>query len=368
MGSPGKSKSFFYFSRDYKYIIKTIHPAEHKFLCKHLKDYYQHVQDNPNTLISQYYGLHRVKLPYGRKVHFVVMNNLMPPHKDMHGVYDLKGSTIGREYPEDQLKEKLASGHLHPTLKDLNWLRRDLHVSSPYPAKNFGLAVIYRGHQPLPTHHVLTYFPQIELGPTNKDAFLHQLEKDVAFLQRLKVMDYSLLVAMHSYKRGNVDGLRDKSLQVFQPKADKNEEAGAQPGTLARTPSKLEHARRVRELRESMKKERPVPMEAATDIMPEEADRTGFFYKDDGGIRATNSDDTPSSTVYYLGIIDCLTRYNWKKKIEHLWKGSKGNEPQISPLPPQRYGDRFKKFISRITKGSDVAARGRRSAEEAGEK
>lgn len=177
-------------------------------------------------------------------------------------------------------------------------------------------------------------------------------------------MDYSLLVAMHSYKRGNVDGLRDKSLQVFQPKAERNEEAGAQPGALARTPSKLEHARRVRELRESMKKERPVPMEAATDIMPEEADRTGFFYKDDGGIRATNSDDTPSSTVYYLGIIDCLTRYNWKKKVEHLWKGSQGNEPQISPLPPQRYGDRFKKFISNITKGSDVAAKERKSSAE----
>ncbi|CAI4217827.1 unnamed protein product [Parascedosporium putredinis] len=78
LGSPGKSGSFFYFSRDYKYIIKTIHHAEHKFLRKILKDYYQHVRENPNTLLSQFYGLHRVKMPYGKKIHFVVMNNLFP--------------------------------------------------------------------------------------------------------------------------------------------------------------------------------------------------------------------------------------------------------------------------------------------------
>ena len=41
-----------------------------------LKDYHHHVKDNPNTLISQFYGLHRVKMPLfgggSRKVHFVL--------------------------------------------------------------------------------------------------------------------------------------------------------------------------------------------------------------------------------------------------------------------------------------------------------
>ncbi|KAJ3221068.1 TFIIH complex serine/threonine-protein kinase subunit kin28 [Clydaea vesicula] len=41
LGSPGKSGSFFYYSRDYRFIIKTIHHGEHKFLLKILKDYYQ---------------------------------------------------------------------------------------------------------------------------------------------------------------------------------------------------------------------------------------------------------------------------------------------------------------------------------------
>ena len=88
-----------------------------------LKDYHHHVKDNPNTLISQFYGLHRVKMPLfgggSRKVHFVVMNNLFPPHRDIHLKYDLKGSTWGRmtKIPEGQENELSKF-----TLKDLNWL------------------------------------------------------------------------------------------------------------------------------------------------------------------------------------------------------------------------------------------------------
>ena len=74
LGSPGKSGSFFYFSRDYRFVIKTLHPAEHRYLRKILRQYYEHVRSNPNTLISQFYGLHRVKMS-GRKVHLVVINN-----------------------------------------------------------------------------------------------------------------------------------------------------------------------------------------------------------------------------------------------------------------------------------------------------
>lgn len=93
LGSPGKSGSFFYFSRDYRFIIKTIHHSEHKFLRKILKDYHTHIKSNPHTLLSRFYGLHRVKLPRGRKIHFLIMNNLFPPHRDVHETYDLKVSS-----------------------------------------------------------------------------------------------------------------------------------------------------------------------------------------------------------------------------------------------------------------------------------
>ena len=178
LGSPGKSGSFFYFSRDYKYIIKTIHHAEHKLLRKILPDYYRHVENNPNTLISQFYGLHRVKMAYGRKIHFVVMNNLFPPHKDIHETYDLKGSTVGREYPEEMKKDKS-----NPVLKDLNWINR--------------------GHT-------------LELGPEKRALLTEQLRRDKEMLKSIHVMDYSLLVGIHSMERGNRDNVRRNTLKVFE--------------------------------------------------------------------------------------------------------------------------------------------------------
>ena len=270
LGSPGKSGSFFYFSRDYKYIIKTIHHAEHKFLRKILKDYYNHVQENPNTLLSQFYGLHRVKIPYGRKIHFVVMNNLFPPHRDIHRTFDLKGSTIGRDFREEDLESNPRA-----TLKDLNWLRRDLHL---------------------------------ELGPTKKEAFIEQMQKDVKLMQKLHIMDYSMLIGIHDLEKGNEENLREKTLKVFQPGGEAAEEP--QPNQLMRTPSKLETARKARELRQSVKTQKPVPMEQTSARMPDELEdskRNFFFYSDDGGFQATHEDDRPGEEIYYLGIIDCLT-------------------------------------------------------------
>ncbi len=270
LGSPGKSGSFFYFSRDYKYIIKTIHHAEHKLLRKILRDYYAHIDKYPNTLLSQFYGLHRVKIPYGRKIHFVVMNNLFPPHRDIHQMFDLKGSTIGRDFKEEDLERNPRA-----TLKDLNWLRRNYHF---------------------------------EFGPEKKRVFLDQLQNDVSLLQKLKIMDYSLLVGIHDLSRGNEENLRDRTLRVFQPGGDRGAES--QPNPLTRTPSKLENQRKARELRQMIKMEKPVPLEKSTSRMPDEMleERKSFiFYSDDGGFQATHEDGEPGEEIFYLGIIDCLT-------------------------------------------------------------
>ena len=281
LGSPGKSGSFFYFSRDYKYIIKTIHHAEHKLLRKILRDYYAHIENNPNTLISQFYGLHRVKIPYGRKIHFVVMNNLFPPHRDIHQTFDLKGSTIGREFKEENLERNPRA-----TLKDLNWLRRNYHV---------------------------------EFGPDKKRLFIEQMRRDVALLQKLKIMDYSLLVGIHDLTKGNEENLRDKTLQVFQPGGERTEEP--QQNVLTRTPSKLENVRKARELRQIIKREKPVPMDKSTSKMPDEMleERAHFlFYSDDGGFRATHEDGQPGEEIYYLGIIDCLTHVSITPPMQYF--------------------------------------------------
>lgn len=177
LGSPGKSGSFFYFSRDYRFIIKTLHHGEHKFLRKVLKQYHAHMKANPHSLLSRFYGLHRVKMPHGSKIHFVVMNNLFPPHRDIHETYDLKGSTVGREYPEEK-----AALNPRAVLKDLNW--------------------IHRGRT-------------LELGPEKRALLTEQIRRDVELLKAINVMDYSLLIGIHNMQRGNRDNLRRNTLKVF---------------------------------------------------------------------------------------------------------------------------------------------------------
>lgn len=136
------------------------------------------MKHNPHTLLSRFYGLHRVKLPRGKKIHFVIMNNLFPPHKDIHETYDLKGSTVGREYPESR-----AEKNPRVVLKDLNWINRG---------------------------------KKLELGPEKRALLAEQLKRDVEYLKSVDVMDYSLLVGVHSMRRGNRDNVRRNTLKVFE--------------------------------------------------------------------------------------------------------------------------------------------------------
>ncbi|KAF8954775.1 hypothetical protein BDZ97DRAFT_369376 [Flammula alnicola] len=308
LGSPGKSGSFFYFSRDYRFIIKTIRHSEHKFLLSILKQYYAHVQENPHTLLSRFYGLHRVKLPHGRKIHFVIMNNLFPPHKDVHETYDLKGSTVGREYPEEK-----AAKNPRAVLKDLNW--------------------IHRGNM-------------LELGPEKRALLTEQLRRDAEFLKRVYVMDYSLLVGIHNMQRGNKDNLRRNTLKVFSPvlpetRRSKLSQAGSKsPEAIA--------------MRRAMRSSDPKRLGKHTIRLPEEdtGDRQQFvFYQDEGGLRATDDSNEPLDTIYYLGVIDILTPYGFFKKVEHVWKGMKADRHKISPVPPAEYADRFFGFMKAIMRG-----------------
>jgi 1-phosphatidylinositol-4-phosphate 5-kinase len=144
LASSGKSGSFFYYSRDYRFIIKTIHHSEHTFLLSILQNYYEHVKSNPHTLLTRIFGLHRVKRPGNKKIHFVVMGNVFPSNKDIHEVYDLKGSIIGRSIPEDE-----ALDNPRAVMKDLNWINR---------SKN------------------------LRFGPEKGEMFVMQMERDVKVL------------------------------------------------------------------------------------------------------------------------------------------------------------------------------------------
>ncbi|WFC97790.1 1-phosphatidylinositol-4-phosphate 5-kinase [Malassezia yamatoensis] len=331
LGSPGKSGSFFYFSRDYRFIIKTIRHNEQKFLMKILPAYYEHVQANPHTLLSQFYGLHRVKLQGGRKIHFVIMNNLFPAHRDIHEMYDLKGSLVKREQ---------TSSKSHAVLKDMNWVKRGRFL---------------------------------DLGPEKCSIFAQQLRRDVELLQRLKIMDYSMLIGIHDLRIGNHDELRH-SLQVFQPETDAQEESGAAPisaDPALRRPSivvqnpedqtivsaaNFTHPSPIggkdkcnaSALRSALRSADPTSLsaQAVTKLPNRMAEkRHYYFYADEGGFRSTDDHNRPTNIIYYLGVIDLFTQYDVMKRCEHVWKSLFYSPNLISPVAPKQYGERFIRFL-----------------------
>lgn len=311
LGSPGKSGSFFYFSRDYRFIIKTIRHAEHKFLRSILKRYHAHVRENPHTLLSRFYGLHRVKLPHGRKIHFVIMNNLFPAHKDIHESYDLKGSTVGRIYPEERARENPRA-----VLKDLNWIDRG---------------------------------KQLELGPEKRALLTEQLRRDAELLKELQVMDYSLLVGIHNMRRGNRDNVRRNTLRVFSPP---EVHVPLQPhahGPLHRRRAGMAAVEQPHMVRRAVHRKANLKR-VGEGVLPEEdtGDRQQFlFFKDEGGLRATDEQNEPLlDTVYYLGIIDILTPYGFVKRVEHLWKGMSADRVRLIPFLPLLAGARIEYCFS----------------------
>lgn len=73
--SQGKSGSFFFFSHDRKFIIKTMNEEELKIFLKALPDYFEHLKTNPSSLIARIYGVFKVKMEDIYPVNLLLMAN-----------------------------------------------------------------------------------------------------------------------------------------------------------------------------------------------------------------------------------------------------------------------------------------------------
>ena len=154
LSSPGKSGSVFYISDDDQYICKSLRKSELGHLCNILPSYYKHVIDHRRSILPKFYGLHRITNPQkSQRVRFVVMANVFCRDLPIHRKYDLKGSVVGRTTASPVTEDTI--------LKDLDLdctfkLEKQMHAD-----------------------------------------FFSQLKEDCAFLERMNIMDYSLLLGVH---------------------------------------------------------------------------------------------------------------------------------------------------------------------------
>ncbi|XP_022746672.1 phosphatidylinositol 4-phosphate 5-kinase 4-like isoform X2 [Durio zibethinus] len=278
LSSPGKSGSFFYLTDDDRYMIKTMKKSEVKVLLRMLSAYYNHVRSFENTLVIKYYGLHCVKLigPTQRKVRFIIMGNLLRSEYIIHRRFDLKGSSLGRitEKPESEIKDTTI-------LKDLD------------------LNFIFKLQK--------AWFQE----------FCRQIDRDCEFLERVRTMDYSLLVGLH-FKDISPNGELESTPHLSRTDTDQllvDPERWASIKLEANMPARVERTIR-----------RP---ECELQLVGR---HTGECYE----------------VVMFFGIIDILQDYDITKKLEHAYKSIHYDPTSISAVDPKQYSKRFRDFIFKV--------------------
>ena len=354
----GKSGSFFYFTRDFKYIIKTINKQEEDFLQKIGYRYYDHMKNNPNSLIVRFFGLHKVRLAREQRfITVVVMENIFhnTDQFKMHERYDLKGSRVGRRSVK---KTSKITREYKGTLKDLDLGDKKIHI-----------------------------------GTDMKRQLMEQLRRDVEFLVHCKIMDYSLLLGIHNHSPNETAKLKEAATREteqsshvcvdihqsgvnscnemnfpvarFQNTASSYASSGysTQRNTLDETEIQL-----IRQLPSDNEQN------DSEDEYPVGQEQVAWFRQDYGGIRSNSTlhplyreevqvnasnvgghlvqnanADTPPAT-YYFGVVDILQEFNLRKKCEHQLKTKVmcQDRHSLSCVNEREYGERFLGFMDEI--------------------
>lgn len=325
ISSPGKSGSIFYNSHDCRFVIKTLKKSELKVLLKMLPHYYNHVGRHENTLITKFFGLHRIKLKGGRKVRFVVMGNMFCTELQIHRRYDLKGSSLGRFTD----KEKI---HQNTTLKDLD----------------------------------LAY--EFHMDKFLREAFFKQISLDCMFLESQQIIDYSLLLGLHfrapeqlkALLNGGAAMVNEESSSTANGPTSRGELqippkglllVTHEPSSVSTTPGPHIRGSTLRAFSLGDKEvDLLLPGTARLRVqlgvnMPAQANRKLIEDEvDSAEIELFEVYDV----VLYMGIIDILQEYNLKKKIEHAYKSLRYDPLSISVIEPKLYAKRFISFLERV--------------------
>lgn len=328
LSSPGKSGSVFFLSQDDRFMIKTLRKSEVKVLLRMLPNYHLHVRTYENTLITKFFGLHRIKPSSGQKFRFVVMGNMFCTELRIHRRFDLKGSSLGRSADKVEIDENTI-------LKDLD----------------------------------LNYCFYLE--PTWQEALLKQIEIDSKFLEAQHIMDYSLLLGVHYRAPQHLRSLASHSRRITADgleivAEDESLEDEISPQGLVLVPRDADdgsvvvgsHIRGSR-LRASsasgdeevdlllpgtarLQIQLGVNMPARAEYIPGKEEKQMFHEVYD--------------VVLYLGIIDILQEYNITKKIEHAYKSIQFDSVSISAVDPTFYSERFLEFIRKVFPANEVTS------------
>jgi len=319
---------FFFFTRDGAYMIKTIKKDEAKTFSRILPKYYEFMKRNAKrSLLTRFCGMYSVKVTDStddgtekdsskEKEHvFIVMNSVFPAEasKFVSERFDLKGSTVGRQCSVKEREEKGPNA----VLKDLDLAREVSAAASEQSILDE------------PTYG-------INIGSRTKKSLLAQLRRDVALLEECQVMDYSLLVGVVRSKDDPQNILIDQQRQndILLPYGLLNLREDSLVERIISSPVG--------------KKVHWVVDRALWWVLPNSMPYygAGVCGVDGGVLSIIPGRRSGHRAVYYMGIIDFLQPWTWKKVMENEIKGLVGyNTRAISCVSPKDYAARFLDFI-----------------------
>ena len=70
----GNSGSFFFFSKDNKFLIKTINKQEKDIFLSMIDSYIEHIRNNQSVL-ARIYGILTIKTQDFKGIHIIIMQN-----------------------------------------------------------------------------------------------------------------------------------------------------------------------------------------------------------------------------------------------------------------------------------------------------
>ncbi|XP_060536103.1 phosphatidylinositol 4-phosphate 5-kinase type-1 alpha-like isoform X11 [Cylas formicarius] len=309
LSNPGASGSIFYLTSDDEFIVKTVQHKEGEFLQKLLPGYYMNLNQNPRTLLPKFFGLYCYQCN-SKNVRLVIMNNLLPSNVQMHQKYDLKGSTYKRKASKAERQKR------SPTYKDLDFME----------------------------HHK----EGILMESDTYNALVKTIQRDCRVLESFKIMDYSLLLAIHNLDQAQREKMEKKS-QINVEHVPLDGDVGEPSGALLQAEREREREDRIAAATlnrsRSINRQRLVAHSTAMESI--QAESEPIDEDDDtppGGIPARN--DKGERLLLFIGIIDILQSYRLKKKLEHTWKSMIHDGDTVSVHRPSFYAQRFQKFMA----------------------
>ncbi|KAG1707177.1 hypothetical protein DVH05_026373 [Phytophthora capsici] len=343
--SEGKSGAFFYFTEDRKYVVKTLTNEELKFLLSILPRYYKFMKDHPDTFMTRFFGCHGLTM-YGKTVFFVVMQSVFSTSLQIHERFDLKGSWVGR------LEGRKPTG----TIATCKFCSTEYVVGGSHDQR----CDVRRGegnlrHQYDQVGKDLNWNRHMALPYSTARAVAEQLTIDSDFLCSINCIDYSLLVGIH-HRSFNVSHY--SSADSFNSPAYVQRDSCCSGSSSSSAGSHFRPSNRSARS-SSNDSDNSCGLSTNSSFIRNRSSSNGNPRRFDsstgrkivhpfahGGMSV---DEVHGPGLYYLGLIDILQQWNFRKRVEHfvrvylLMQDSHG----ISVVNPRQYAERFQQRVIR---------------------